>query len=220
MKKKIILFSLIFILFITSTFIGAILTSKGTIEDDFMVGFVKVDVNAYFDKDGIIYDKDDGIEALLYVDNEPVVKKGVYALNITDTQNRQFIENFRVKFNVTSNVETYFRVKFIESKILRTVNSQGLITEYVLIGGFPLNITSNFYLHTDGYYYYTNRVMRVDEQTPLDVTFIGSYFPGQSFATAPIGQELQVSFKIEAVQAVLGPQNNWGLLTPPWGGNW
>ncbi|VEU83335.1 hypothetical protein [Acholeplasma hippikon] len=220
MKKRLILFSLIFILFITSTYIGAVLTSQGNKDDDFEVGFVKVDLNAYFEKNNIIYDKDDGIEAILHQGGETIVKKGVYALNITDSNHVQFIENFRVKFNVSSNVDTYFRVRFLESKILRTVNSQGQITEYVLIGGFPLNITNDFYLHTDGYYYYKNRVQRVDQDTKREITFIGSYFPGQSFATAPVGQELQVTFKIEAVQAVGGPVENWRLLTPPWGGNW
>lgn len=213
MKKKIVIFTLTFILFLSSALIGAILTSKDEKQDSFKVGFVEVETNAYFEKDNIIYDKDDQIEALLYQDGTtPLVKKGIFLVNITDIEDKQFIENFRVKFTVKSNVDTYFRIKFMQSKIQKTTNAQGVVTEYVLIGGFEFNLNTEYFVDgKDGYYYYKDKVKAIDEDTPLEVDFISSYFENQTFAPAPIGQELHVGFIVEAVQATGGPLYNWNL---------
>lgn len=43
---------------------------------------------------------------------------------------------------------------------------------------------------------------------------------GGNFGTYPSGYSLQIAFTVEAVQAIGGPQNLWGLNTPPWDGEW
>lgn len=215
MKRRLITFIMLIVLMITSTVIGAFLTSMNEIEDVFEVGFVDVDLVVYFD-DGN-QTKTTNLEPQI---DSGHVKKGIYLINITDQSNIQFIENLRIKFLIKSNVDTYFRFKMYESLVIKTTNTAGVITEYAIRAEFDYYTNTNFYKHTDGYVYYKPAVQRNVDETDFELFYIASYFPDQQFSVAPIGQELQVGFSVEAVQAIGGPQMNWQLTTPPWGGTW
>lgn len=215
MKKRLIIFIMLIILFATSATIGAFLTDSKDVDNQFDVGFVEVDLLVDFKKDGLI--KSTNLEPQL---DQTHVKKGVYRVDITDSSDMQFIENLRVRFEVKSSVDTYFRFKMYQSLVIKTVNTQGVVSEYAIKADFDYNMENDFYVHTDGYVYYKNKVKRNSDHSPYEIYFIAEYFEGQIFNAAPLGQELQISFDVEAVQANGGAFNNWGLITPPWGGSW
>ena len=185
------------------------------------IGFVSVEMDVFFD-DGI----GDPIPAIEVVTIDDVVKPGVYEINITSNQSDYFFEDFRLYFNVKSNVETYFRVKLYEELTLRVENFDGTITELsILIDGYmPFNYeeTNWYFLNRDidDYIYYTQKVTRSSASEPLSVPLIMSYFAEENFPLYALNYSLQLAISIEAVQADGGPEENWGLRTTPWGTTW
>ncbi|MFA7076289.1 MAG: hypothetical protein WC152_06425 [Candidatus Izemoplasmatales bacterium] len=65
------------------------------------------------------------------------------------------------------------------------------------------------------YIYYKSSVNSL-YTIPLIVAFPESV----NFGSYPNGYSLQIAFQVEAVQGLGGPENMWGLSTPPWGGSW
>jgi len=184
------------------------------------VGFVQVGLDAYF-----VDDLDVEHAAYEVEIASGVTKPGVYLINIVTGNSDNYFEDFRLKVNVTSNVETYLRVKIYEQLTLTYTNFEGVVTELSILHeeAMPFNYdTANWYdnRQIDNYMYYKYSVERVDETTPLYIGLIDSYFSGLSFSNYPPGYSLQIAFSIEAVQALDGPQNVWGETTPPWGGIW
>ncbi|MBU0997026.1 MAG: hypothetical protein KKE16_03165 [Firmicutes bacterium] len=183
------------------------------------VGFVDVESHVYFD-DGL-----GGEDVATEVEiADGVFKTGVYFVNIVSNGDDYFFEDFRLSINVLSNVNTYIRIRIFEQVTLTYVNYLGIITELtVLIEDYlPFDYeTTNWYDNRDedGYFYYTIPVQRVDESTPLVLDLISDYTLS-GFSTYSPGYSLQITFSLEAVQATNGPQNNWALTTPPWGGSW
>lgn len=154
-----------------------------------------------------------------------VTKPGVYYINVVSGGNDFFFEDFRLIIDVKSNVYTYMRVKIYEQLTLIYTDYRGEVTELSILfdGYMPFNYDLNNWYDNrtyDNYIYYTNPVERVDENTPLEIGLISSYFTGQSFNTYSPGYSLQIAFSIEAVQSDGGPENVWDLATPPWGGSW
>jgi len=154
-----------------------------------------------------------------------VTKPGVYYINVVSDGNEYFFEDFRLYINVSSNVDTYLRVKIYEQLTLTYTDYFGQVTELTILfdGYMPFNYdTTNWYDNRtyDNYIYCKSAVQRVNETTPLEVGLISSYFSGENFNTYSPGYSLQIGFSVEAVQSDGGPENVWGLSTPPWGGSW
>lgn len=184
------------------------------------VGFVQVDLDAYFD-DGL-GGRNEAIEVPL---SETVSKSGVYLINIVSSSSTNYFEDFRLHVHVSSNVDTYFRIRIYEQLTLTYTNFEGIVTELsiLMVDYMDFNYEStNWYDNriVDDYIYYSAPVQRVDALTYLDISLIDSYYLSQNFSNYPPGYSLQIAFSIEAVQANQGPENVWGLATPPWGGTW
>jgi hypothetical protein len=220
MKKMILNISILFILISSLTLMTvAFLLDQDIEEDTLLIGDVSVSALVYYEKDGIEYP----IEEVVIDQNLNIKKNGIYQIGVTDSQAIEFIENLRIKFFIQSDFDTYLRVSIIESLVLTTENFEGVRTEIPVIAppsDFFFDNNDWFYNDSDNFHYLKHSVQRIDENTPNEVVFIGSYFPGASFSPRPLGYTLQIGLRIQAVQAIQGPQIRWGLETPPWGGNW
>ena len=203
-----------------SLFVVAFLTDQDTIEETRLIGDVEVTLVIYFEKDGIEYP----VEEVVIDVNDNVVKSGVYRMNVTDPNATEFVENLRMDVRISSDVDTYVRVRIVETLILTTENFLGERTEIPIVSEPTLfNQESDWYydeLGLEPYYYLMTPSKRINASTPLDVPFITSYFAGANYNPRPLGYTVQFGVEMEAVQALMGPQMNWGLANPPWGGDW
>jgi len=152
-------------------------------------------------------------------------KPGIYYINVVSEGNDFFFEDFRLIIDVNSNIDTYMRIKIYEQLTLIYTDYQGEVTELSILfdGYMPFNYDLNNWYDNrtyDNYIYYTSAVQRVNETTSLEIGLVDSYFEGVNFNTYAPGYSLQIAFSIEAVQSDGGPENVWGLATPPWGGSW
>lgn len=153
-----------------------------------------------------------------YGDND---KNKVYALNISNFDNNNHINNLRVDFEITSSVETYFRVRIIDTMTLTYVRADGKTVELTIprasYDEIPYGIDYDdwYYDETSDWYYYKEKVTAADGF----ITFIKE---GLSYPLWPDDYTIQFGLIIEAVQAKGGPFNNWGLNNPPWDeeGDW
>lgn len=230
MKKHFFIVSFILIFFLV--FVGVIssfLLKNDTINNNFKVGNVEVEVFVYFEK------YNDQNELIVYKDNLDYVatsvnegsftKFGVCRVNISDRNSIQFIENFRVEIKIYSNIDTYFRVAPYEQLTL-TYEASGKIREVATTQkeymDFNYDPESKCFDNRsyDGYIYCKEKVKRVDENTPQTITLIGDYYEGKSFGVYDERYSLQIGFIIEAVQSIDGPHKNWGLDQTPWRTNW
>ncbi len=184
------------------------------------IGFVEVNIDAYFD---------DGLGGKISADEVEVAtgvpKPGIFFINIVSNANESYFEDFRLNVEVYSNVDTYIRVKIYEQLTLTYTNFEGVVTELSILHEeyMPFNYnTIDWYDNrsVDNYIYLIVPAQRTDSATPDVYTLITDYFAGQSFSNYPPGYSLQIGFSIEAVQASHGAENVWGLPTPPWGGSW
>lgn len=191
-------------------------------------GKVEVDIDVFFYEDStstrteaqeVVIDDMDTPETA-----DDVTKPGVYLINITENTNARFFDDFRVHIEILSSVNTYFRVRIIEQLTLTYTNYLGVVTELSIINNeyMPFEYsTTNWYDNRsiDGYLYYQLPVKRTSESVPLQLDLIASA-PAGGFSTYSPGYSLQIAFSIEAIQSSGGPQNVWGLPTPPWGSSW
>ncbi|TVP94040.1 MAG: hypothetical protein EA374_08015 [Acholeplasmatales bacterium] len=221
MKHRLILpvSAMLFVLMTTLFVVVAFLLNQGTLETASTIGDVSVSGRVFFEQGGFETDAEEVVIDLVSDTRKP----GVYTVNVIDVNALQFIENLRVELFVESDVDTYIRVSLVDSLTLLITNFEGVQTEIPIIGDpFDFNVTSDWVdrVSVDGFYYLQNPVQRLDASTPLVIPLIEEYFPGLSFSPLPIGYSLQIALRIEAVQAIEGPQRRWGLPTPPWGGTW
>jgi len=188
------------------------------------VGFVQVDLDLYF-----VDESDNRIEATEVEILPDVYKPGIYDVNIVSPAAFNYFDNLRVYLQVSSNVDTYFRVKIYEQLALTIVNYDESITELsILIDGYmPFNYQMKDLENNDVWYdnrviddymYYMDPVIREGESTPMEIGMIIS--SGSLFEAYPVGYSLQLGFSVEAVQASNGPENVWGLTETPWGTSW
>lgn len=212
---------MLIMLLTTSTVIGAFLTQEKKYEDDFTVGFVDVEIKAYFERVnelGVVTEtKEQNID---YVLNESEVKFGVIGINISMPADIQYFDNFRVDILVKSSVYTYFRIAPYEQFTL-TYESNGKINEVAMTKDdySPFNYnTSDFFDNRvkDGFFYYKYPVKRISNVLSTNLMFINRFPIEQTFPQYETRYSLQIGFIIEAVQYLNGPQNNWGLMNPPW----
>ncbi|MGI6392747.1 MAG: hypothetical protein ACOX16_03960 [Candidatus Izemoplasmatales bacterium] len=189
------------------------------------VGFVDVDLLVYFENDeGELVPANEILESRVEVESG-VYKPGVYEINIVSGISSNYFEDFRLKIEVSSNVGTYLRIKLYEQLTLTYINYDNSITELsVLIDGFmPFNYDLNNWhdnREIDNYLYYKSPVEREGVDDPLEIWLIESYFSDQNFANYSPGYSLQMTFQIEAVQAIEGPEKIWGMSETPWGTSW
>ncbi len=231
LKRKLVhlIIILMTIVVILTGAVTAFLTSQNTKNNEVVVGNVDVDITVYFELGGITYTED-----LDYIANEgdenSFIKVGVTKIDISEPDAIKFIKNFRVKINVNSNVDTYFRVAPYEQLTLvytigegdnKTVHEVAVTQKkfmefnYDPADGFMDN---RMY---DGFYYYKSSVKRdLQNNTATTIDFIGEWDPLVTFRIYDPKYVLQIGFLVEAVQAYMGPQIIWGMDTPPWGGEW
>lgn len=184
------------------------------------VGFVEVDLDLYFEDESLQRYEAEEVEIAV-----GVFKPGIYEVSIDNAGAFNFFENLRVDLTVSSNVNTYFRIKIFEQLTLTYLNFDDSITELsILIDGympFDYQVTDWFDNRAiDDYIYYKLPVQRTGESVPMQIGLITAYFTGESFGEYPIGYSLQIGFSVEAVQASNGPVNVWGLDLTPWDTSW
>lgn len=226
LKRK-MLFSLALLVFSLLLFVfSSYAWFTGKFEDlvNVEVGFVQVDMNVYFD-DGVTTYPATEVEIA-----EGVYKPGIYEVDIASPASFNYFENLRVYIEVSSNVDTYFRIKIYEQLTLTYLNLDDSITELsTLIDGYMpfdyqlTDLEENLIWYDnrifDDYFYYMDPVIRNSESEPMEIGLITSFSSG-SFGTYPIGYSLQIGFSVEAVQALDGPEQVWSLLETPWEISW
>lgn len=210
MNKNIIRRSIIIVsfstLFLFVSVVTAFLLFFDEIDNNFTVGEVVVDVDTFFEVETQVIEPVEGVS----------ITNGVIILNINDVNADNFFDNFRVNIRVKSNVDTYFRIIMYEQFTLTT--SDGL-TEIAITrdeySQFKFN--KDFYdnREVDDYFYYKNTVKRVSEQEDNIISFIVEN-NNYSHPIYDSKYTIKIGFVIEAVQALDGPLNNWGLENRPW----
>lgn len=191
--------------------IAAFLLFGRVLNNEFQIGDVVVNVEAYYEKDSTV------------VPIDITLTNGIIELNVTNPEELEHYNNFRVNILVYSTVDTYFRVSVAEQFTLTYLAGSKVNVVAVAkddFSKFAYNFT-DFYDNRlyDNFFYYKSKVKRVDEVTPLRIEFIGE-LPEIDYH--PIYQDkykIHIGFYIDAVQYLQGPEENWGLAKPPWNSN-
>lgn len=200
---------------------SAYLTDSKTLDDDLTIGHVTVDrIHVYYEKDGTTVDAS-------YTAVLDKHKNGVYDINITNADDITYIKNLRIDIYITSNVDTYMRLRLKDQVIRKTINYQGDVTETAIFHTPTFfNLGDNWHKEVNSInahntvYYYKNKVKQIGEN-PEKITFVIPYAQGHEYSAYPERYSLQLGIKLDLVQANFGgPQHNWNLPNPPWGGNW
>lgn len=196
----------------------AYLLDQSSRSGEINVGDVDISYRVYFVNDSVETEASEVVVS----ENPLITKMGVYFVDVTDNKADAFIQNLRIAINVDSNVDTYLRVKLVKTMVLITVNYLGHKTEIPIVSeDVALNYDSaSWFLASDGYFYLKARTKRNADTSTRVIPLIIEYFPDMHYNPLPIGHSFQISLEVEAVQALLGPQLNWGLSNPPWGGEW
>lgn len=220
--------SLILTITILTISIAGWLSKSGNKDNSITMGDVVVEIDAYFlydDGTGIVRFQGNVFHVGQSSGQGSFTKTGVYKINLALINDPQYIKNLRVDVKIKSKVDTYFRIAAYEQLTL-TYQSGGKTIEVATTQDAPMPfnymdeaVGSNPYFYdnrnADGYFYYTSIVKRNVDETDKVVTFIAD------FGSTPINiyeerYSLQLGYIIEAVQAVSGPQINWGLPNRPW----
>lgn len=221
-RKRTLLILLSLILIMLSTLvISAYLTDQKEREKTLTLGYVNVSlVKVYY----MVEDEEVDASHVVVLDR---TKNGVYDINITDPSKADYITHLRIDFYVTSNVDSYLRVKFNDQIVRKTVNYQGVITETAVLHTPTTFFTdANWHKEVDAknirntYYYFQNTVKQ-EGSTPLKITCVVPYPEGSDYSAYSEEYSLQLGIYYEIVQANHGgPLHNWGLEERPWGGEW
>ena len=215
------LLMLIFVAVLSVSLTSAYLTDSKNINKDLIIGHVSVDrIHVYYEKDGTNMDA----KEVSLLDRH---KNGVYEVNISDANHNEFIKNLRIDVHVSSNVDSYMRLRLKDVIIRKTTNYQGDITETAVTHEPTIfNLGTDWHKKVndinkyDTYYYFKNKVKQ-NGTDPLVVSFVIPYDATQDYNAYPQDYVMQLGIKLEIVQANYGgPLHNWNLANPPWGGNW
>ena len=216
MKKNIKVVSLLLmvVMFLSTTLTFSYLFSSEIVDDERIIGTVGVASDIYFvQEDGSKLRDLEEVEM-----KNPVTKGKVYRVNVSSTNDQHHIDRLRIDFLVNSNVETYFRVRFIDSLTLTYTNSKKeTIEQSVPNDGISYVFGSDWYYDANSDWYYFKS--KVTKTTHSVINFI---MEGLEYPLKPVQYQIQLGLKVEAVQALNGPKENWGLITQPWnnGGEW
>ena len=235
LKKRFII-SLVLLTLSLSLFVAATwswFTQLINQDETYTVGDIDVEIIPYFvdiNNNPILDGEGDYLIAPNFEMLSGLSKQGVYGINIVNSQFPYYFQNLRVLVRVRSTVDTYIRVKIYEQLTWRYINSQDILTEVAVLDedGMPFNISTAWFddrtllpLETREltyYVYYKTSVKRNTDESANDISFIlGATELYQDYAP---GYYFQLSFEVESVQELNGPQNVWNLPNPPWGGNW
>ncbi len=224
MKKiwyKIIL-SLILVLLLSVTLTSAYLTDSKSKDNTLTIGHLGIsEIHVYFEKEGTT------VDAAYATTIDGRDKVGVYEINITNPSDIRYIKNVKVDIYITSNVDTYLRVKLNDQIMRKSVNYLGDLTETSITHEqtFFNYDNTKWYKHENlnpynTYYYY---MVKAKQETtdPLKISFVIPYDVLQDYNAYTEGHVLQLGIEANLVQANYGgPLHNWGLANPPWGGEW
>lgn len=180
-------------------------------EHDRVVGEVLVSTDIYFQNGAT------KTPAILFSTMNNEVKPNTYFVNISDLTNLYHINKLRVDFTVNSNIETYFRVKIVDSLVIINEKAGGEIEEITITRteSIPYVIDANNWYYDDLEWFYFKDI--VTNESSL-INFIQA---GLSHPVESVQNKIQLVILIEAVQAHRGPIENWKLAKRPWdGGDW
>lgn len=228
-KMYLLTYLLILIIIFLGGSIAAFLTDSSSGNGDYEIGEVDVEIKIYFEKmneDGELVEYTEGIDYIVEVDeNNSFTKGGVAKIDLSHVNEIQFIKNFRVDILVNSSVDTYFRVAPYEQLTI-TYTVAGITREvattqkrFMDFNYDPNNMFDENRL-VDGFYYYKDKVVRVDKDEPYVIPFIGVFKDNADFDLYDDKYSLQIGFIVEAVQALNGPQKIWGMEVPTWKEEW
>lgn len=209
-KVKLITPFLMALITVVIVVITAFLVNKNDLENNYLVGDVKVELEAF-------YQKGQTKQTIDIQENG-----GIIELNISDPEQLAHFNNFRVNIIIKSSIYTYFRIALFEQFTLTyMVGNQKVVVAVAKEGYSKFNFNKDFVdkREYDGFFYYKNKVKRNADESPLVIEFIGE-LPAEDYH--PIYESkytIQIGFLIEAVQYINGPQTNWGLPNPPWEDN-
>lgn len=222
MKNKVLFVTSIVMLIVTliTTILVAFLLVELDKNASVQVGEVKVSYEVYFTKESITQEASE----VLIDPISGLKKSGVYFVNMDNSSAVDFIENINVDILVESSVDTYIRIKIYEQHTLKVKNYLGEITEISILNpptDFEIysdeNITWQYY---DGYYYCLTPVKGILNDDTYDVNRIKFIIPfSEGYNPSPPNYSLQIGIEIDAVQALDGPEKNWGIQLPLQGGN-
>jgi len=237
MKKRLLLTSVFLVVsfMMVASVSFAWFVSRETLDFQATAGFVDVELIAYYvdDQGEPIIDNEGNIIEADEVEIEPGVNKpGVYAINIVSSDYDNYFRNFRVAILIHSNVDTYVRIHVVEQLTITYVNAADVPVELSVLKDYAMPFNYNeadWYdrREEDGYLYLMDEGRRVSEDEPLFIPLIDTWplmtpdEPGERlYGDYPPGYSFQIGFEIDAVQASGGPQNNWDIISPFWGGTW
>lgn len=147
-------------------------------------------------------------------------KIGVYEVDVANPESENLITNLRIDFQVNSNIDTYFRIRLIDTLTIVYQNAVGKTVELVLPTDeqitYEINSENWYYDAIEDWFYFKTKV------TPSANNIISFITEGLEYPFKNQAFKMQIGIIIEAVQAVRGPEENWGLLTKPWteGDSW
>ncbi|MDA3931118.1 MAG: hypothetical protein PF513_00120 [Tenericutes bacterium] len=224
-KKNYFVLSVFLLLIVISAFVFisyAWFTQQENVHYNSQMGLVDVDINVFFE-DAVLGQVP--AQEVVIDESNNITKPGVYYVNITSNNADYFVEDLRISIDVNSSIDTYFRIIIFEQLTFIYTDISGNTNELSVLYEEAVQLNYDFtgwYDNRtfDNYLYYQNPVKRINETTPLTINLVDSYFANENYETRGPGYSLQLAFSIEAVQSVDGPENVWGLDTPPWGGVW
>lgn len=202
MKKRYYLTSFIvlsLVVFLTTFFAFAYFFNEDSFSIDEPVGLVDVKAEIFF------MEGQTKIDPIEIITISGVKKPNVYEVNVNNVNSQYFITKLRVNFIVNSSVDTIFRIRLIDTLTLEVNTPQGLQELSMPNVGIPYELGANWQLDQNtSWYYYMTEVKK--ENDPLVIPFI---IEGLEFDLLSNQNRIQFGIKIEAVQAELGPENNW-----------
>lgn len=227
-KKQLILYpiiNLLLILSLISTSFAYYVAdgSSDNLDSSGVIGTVKVVPRLYHlnvDGNNVPFETS-AVEATYIDENNPgveMVKDNVFALNVSDPNSDYYITSLRANFKIESNVDTYLRVKLVVSEILTFRNNNDELVEIVTnIDDIIFNIDEDWFYDANTQYFYLKEKVIKGVGSDKIVDFIAA---GLNYTPKSPQYSVQIKLKYEAVQAHLGPQKNWGLISPPLVGEW
>lgn len=210
-KLKIISISLMIVLLLSTSVVFAFLLFTSFREVPFELGDVAVDIEAFYNDGTTIQNIN------LSGSN------GAITIDITNPNQLEHFNNFRVNIIVKSKVDTYFRVQVIEQFTLTyIVDGKVRVVAVTRDNYSKFNYSTDFYDNRlyDGFFYYKNMTKRINETTNTVIPFIIDLPEIDSHPIYESKYTIQIGFLLDAVQFLSGPENNWGLPNKPWGGSW
>ncbi|MBE0700369.1 MAG: hypothetical protein IH571_01655 [Acholeplasmataceae bacterium] len=97
--------------------------------DSFIVTASKVDISYHAYLEGI-YDQIDYFE---FDSGTTTTKIGVYRINVSDIDADDYITNFRLNILVNSTIDSFIRVRIVDSLTLATIDFQGVRGEVAIV---------------------------------------------------------------------------------------